>query len=293
MNVMVNQNLYRQCPAGTLSYQIRAGDTIAAIAPGFNTTVAAILSANPGIVPERLRIGQIICIPRTQPPEVPSCPIGTSPYKIVSGDTLASIAGRFGTTVEALLTANPGIIPERLYIGQVICVAQEKSEQVCPNLNSYVIRRGDTLAVIANAFNITLQSLLNANPGIIPQALYPDQIICIPKAPTPLAITISISSKLLTLYRTGIMFKAYPVATGKLTTPTPTGIFTIVNKQVNPGGPFGTRWMGLSKPHYGIHGTNNPASIGTSASNGCIRMFNQDVEDLFSYVGVGVIVRIF
>ncbi|MDD3704584.1 MAG: L,D-transpeptidase [Clostridiaceae bacterium] len=106
-------------------------------------------------------------------------------------------------------------------------------------------------------------------------------------------MTISIRAKLLTLYRTGIMFKAYPIATGKLTTPTPTGIFTIVNKQVNPGGPFGTRWMGLSKPHYGIHGTNNPPSIGTSASNGCVRMFNRDVEDLFSYVGVGTAVRIF
>jgi L,D-transpeptidase ErfK/SrfK len=290
---MINKNLYRQCPSGTLPYQIRAGDTIAAIAPEFNTTVAAILAANPGIVPERLRIGQIICIPRTQPSEAPSCPIGTSPYKIVSGDTLASIAGRFGTTVETLLTANPGVIPERLFIGQVICVAQEKPVQTCPNLNSYVIRRGDTLAVIANAFNITLQALMNANPGIIPEALYPDQIICIPEAPTPLAITISLRAKLLTLYRSGIMFKAYPVATGKPTTPTPIGTFTIVNKQVNPGGPFGTRWMGLSKPHYGIHGTNNPASIGTAASNGCVRMFNHDVEDLFNLVSIGVIVRIF
>jgi lipoprotein-anchoring transpeptidase ErfK/SrfK len=51
--------------------------------------------------------------------------------------------------------------------------------------------------------------------------------------------------------------------------------------------------MGLSKPHYGIHGTNNPASIGTAASNGCVRMFNNDVNDLFNYVGVGVVVRIF
>ncbi|MEA4847094.1 MAG: LysM peptidoglycan-binding domain-containing protein [Clostridiaceae bacterium] len=292
---MVNESLYRQCPAGTFSYQIRPGDTIAAIAPRFNTTIAAILAANPGIVPERLSIGQRICIPGAQPPGsgAPSCPIGTSPYEIERGDTLASIARRFGTTVEAILTANPSIVPERLSIGQVICVAQEKPEQVCPSLNSYVIRRGDTLGAIASAFNVTLQALLNANPGIIPQALYLGQIICIPVAPIPLSITVSVRAKLLTLYRSGIMFKAYPVATGKLTTPTPNGNFTIVNKQVNPGGPFGTRWMGLSKPHYGIHGTNNPASIGTAASNGCVRMFNQDVEDLFSYVGVGVVVRIF
>jgi lipoprotein-anchoring transpeptidase ErfK/SrfK len=160
-------------------------------------------------------------------------------------------------------------------------------------LNSYVIRRGDTLAVIARAFNVTLQALLSVNPGIVPEALVVDQVICIPIAPTPLSITISLRNKILSVYRNGRFFKAYPVASGKPTTPTPVGTFTIVNKQVNPGGPFGTRWMGLSKPHYGIHGTNNPASIGTAASNGCVRMFNNDVNDLFNYVGVGVVVRIF
>ncbi|HYF81796.1 MAG TPA: L,D-transpeptidase [Clostridia bacterium] len=51
--------------------------------------------------------------------------------------------------------------------------------------------------------------------------------------------------------------------------------------------------MGLTAPSYGIHGTNNPASIGTAASNGCVRMFNKDVEDLFNNVGVGTVVRIF
>ncbi|HWR61469.1 MAG TPA: L,D-transpeptidase family protein [Clostridia bacterium] len=175
-----------------------------------------------------------------------------------------------------------------------MCVAQEKTEQlVCPNQNAYVIRRGDTLSAIAKAFEVTLQALMNANPGITPQALYVDQVICVPIAPLPLAITVSINAKTLTLYKNGRLFKSYPVATGKPTTPTPIGTFTIKNKQVNPGGPFGTRWMGLSQPHYGIHGTNNPPSIGTAASNGCIRMHNKDAEDLFNYVGVGVPVRIF
>ena len=44
---------------------------------------------------------------------------------------------------------------------------------------------------------------------------------------------------------------------------------------------FGTRWMGLSKPHYGIHGTNNPSSIGKAVSLGCIRMYNRDIEIIF------------
>jgi lipoprotein-anchoring transpeptidase ErfK/SrfK len=51
--------------------------------------------------------------------------------------------------------------------------------------------------------------------------------------------------------------------------------------------------MGLSRPHYGIHGTNRPSSIGKRVSKGCIRMYNRDVENLARYVGIGtpVIIR--
>ncbi|WP_291639973.1 L,D-transpeptidase [Clostridium sp.] len=117
--------------------------------------------------------------------------------------------------------------------------------------------------------------------------------MCVPVAPSIYSIAINTITKNLTLYRNKKLFKVYPVAVGKPTTPTPMGTFTVVNKQLNPGGPFGSRWMGLSKPHYGIHGTNNPASIGTAASNGCVRMYASDVEDLFNYVNVGTVVEIF
>ena len=79
---------------------------------------------------------------------------------------------------------------------------------------------------------------------------------------------------------------------GKPLTPTPKGDFTIINKAMNPRGPYGTRWMGLSKPHIGIHGTNNPASIGKAVSHGCIRMMNKDVEELFDLVEIGTRVSI-
>ena len=293
---MVNKDYSpsRQCPTGTSPYIIQSGDTLNKIALRFNTTVAAIISANPNINPNNLSVGQSVCVPQPVLPPAPACPIGSSPYAIKSGDTLASIARKFNTTVESILLSNPGIVPQRLYIGQVICVAQEKTEQlICPNMNTYVVRKGDTCASIAKAFNVSLQSLLNANPGVTPNNLYLDQVLCVPIAPTPLSITVSINAKTLTLYKDGRLYKAYPVATGKPTTPTPIGTFTVKNKQVNPGGPYGSRWMGLSEPHYGIHGTNNEASIGTAASNGCVRMFNKDVDDLFNYVTVGTVVRIF
>lgn len=75
-------------------------------------------------------------------------------------------------------------------------------------------------------------------------------------------------------------------------TQTPTGNFVIINKAPNPGGPFGTIWMSLSKQHYGIHGTNDPSSIGQSVSHGCIRMYNEDVEELAATVSIGTRVRI-
>nr|WP_019120418.1 L,D-transpeptidase [Brevibacillus massiliensis] len=112
-------------------------------------------------------------------------------------------------------------------------------------------------------------------------------------------IRISISKLQLYLYDGDRLVRSFPVALGKIATATPRGDFTIVNKvpypNSYPGGPlsaFGTMWMGLSKPHYGIHGTNNPASIGKYVSHGCIRMYNQDVEALARLVPIGTPVSI-
>lgn len=83
-------------------------------------------------------------------------------------------------------------------------------------------------------------------------------------------------------------FKVFPIAIGRSSTPTPVGNFKIVHKAVNWGTGFGTRWMGLNVPwgKYGIHGTNKPWSIGKMASHGCIRMYNRDVELLYSWVKI-------
>ncbi|MFD1707000.1 L,D-transpeptidase [Siminovitchia sediminis] len=103
----------------------------------------------------------------------------------------------------------------------------------------------------------------------------------------PYWIDVSTKAHTLKLYKENRLIKTYPIATGKMLTPTPTGTYTIVNKQRNPGGPYGAFWMGLSRPHYGIHGTNNPSSIGKNVSRGCIRMHNRDVLELAGKVPVG------
>ena len=105
-------------------------------------------------------------------------------------------------------------------------------------------------------------------------------------------ITINLANRRLSHYEGNRLSKVYPVGVGKPATPTPTGSYTVISKIVQPGGMLGTRWMGLSIPigNYGIHGTNNDASIGTYASHGCIRMHNYDVIPFFDMVPLGTMV---
>jgi LysM repeat protein len=68
-----------------------------------------------------INIGQIICIPAPSPGR---CPSGSSEYTIRAGDTYFSLARRFNVSVQAIMDANPGVDPDALQIGQVICIPQ-------------------------------------------------------------------------------------------------------------------------------------------------------------------------
>ncbi len=122
-----------------------------------------------------------------------------------------------------------------------------------------------------------------------------------PKQGTPKRlIVVSLVDRKLALVEDGQVKKVYPVAVGKPSTPSPVGTFTIERRAANPtyhhngktvlpgpGNPVGTRWMGLSISGYGIHGTNEPKSIGKAASHGCIRMARKDLEEFYELVAVG------
>ncbi|WP_072332481.1 MULTISPECIES: L,D-transpeptidase [unclassified Paenibacillus] len=105
-------------------------------------------------------------------------------------------------------------------------------------------------------------------------------------------IIVDLSDRKLHLLDGNRVVQSYPIGVGTMLTQTPVGEYTIINKAPNPGGPFGVLWMGLSRPHYGIHGTNQPSSIGTMASHGCIRMYNRDVLALSRFVPIGTRVTI-
>lgn len=105
-------------------------------------------------------------------------------------------------------------------------------------------------------------------------------------------IVVDVSNRQLYLYQGGGARDNFPVAVGKPATPTLPGTYTIVEKVPHPGGVYGTRWLGLSRRHYGIHGTNAPWLIGQAVSNGCIRMNNHQVEYVYDQVDIGTEVRI-
>jgi lipoprotein-anchoring transpeptidase ErfK/SrfK len=125
-------------------------------------------------------------------------------------------------------------------------------------------------------------------------------------------IVIHRGSNRLYLYEGMRFWRVFGVATGQSIYPTPVGQWTIVVKWRNPwwyppnsswaqgekpippgpGNPLGTRWMGLSASGVGIHGTPDDASIGYSASHGCIRMHIPDAEWLFNHVDIGTTVFI-
>lgn len=105
-------------------------------------------------------------------------------------------------------------------------------------------------------------------------------------------ITISLSARQLRLFQGRTLVRNYPIGVGKSASPSPIGRFTIISKFRNPGGPFGAMWLGLSIPRYGIHGTNNPSSIGGLVSKGCIRMHNRDVLEVARLIPIGTPVHI-
>ncbi len=120
-------------------------------------------------------------------------------------------------------------------------------------------------------------------------------------------VVIRRGSNSLSYYDDTTLVRTFKVATGRTQYPTPVGNWSIVEKQRNPwwrppnsswakglkpippgpGNPLGTRWMGLSAAGVGMHGTPDAASVGYSASHGCIRMYVPDAEWLFDHVSIG------
>ena len=164
------------------------------------------------------------------------------------------------------------------------------------------VKSGDTLGKIANGSGTTVEFIKKAN-GLKNDVIRPGQKLKIPKG--RFSIVVDKSQNQLLLTENNQFIKTYPVATGKDNS-TPVGTFKIVTRIPNPvwykqgavvppespENILGTRWLGIDKQGYGIHGSVDPNAIGKQITAGCVRMMNHDVEELFDIVPVGTEVTI-
>jgi len=166
----------------------------------------------------------------------------------------------------------------------------------------YEVKSGDVLINIAKKYNTTVESIVRAN-NIKNNIIYPRMKLRVLDG--KFSIFVDKSQNILILKLNGEVTKTYIVSTGDNNS-TPIGTYKITSKLVNPvwykdgkaipaSSPeniLGSRWLGFDLPKYGIHGTIEPENIGKQITAGCVRMINEEVEELFSLVPAGTEVTI-
>lgn len=166
----------------------------------------------------------------------------------------------------------------------------------------YEIKPGDTLVKISKEFKTTPELIQRSN-YLATDKIFPGRKIKVWIA--PFSILVDKSQNILILKTNEEIVKTYIVSTG-INNSTPVGTFKIINKLINPtwfksgavipaSSPenvLGSRWLGFNLAEYGIHGTIDPETLGKQATQGCIRMSNSDVEELYTIVPIGTEVSI-
>jgi lipoprotein-anchoring transpeptidase ErfK/SrfK len=172
-----------------------------------------------------------------------------------------------------------------------------------PSISSEQWGRTIRGATMTAAITRQLRTRIRGRLPVVMRALRP----AVTQAGFGPVVVINRGAKQLTLYDGSTVVRNFRVATGTAEYPTPAGTFSIADMQKNPwwrppdsdwakdakpippgpGNPLGTRWMGLTAPLVGIHGTPDAASIGYSASHGCIRMHIPEATWLFEQVHIG------
>lgn len=161
--------------AQATTYTVQPGDSLTAIAGRYGITIDALAAANNMTTTTRLLVGQVLTIPVAAPP---AGSLGS--YTVQRGDTLASIAARFRTTVQQLVSLNGIANINVVYVGQVLRVpnaAPVPAPQPQPSVTHYTVQYGDTLFRIALRFGVTVYSLQVNNHIWNPNWIYAGQVL--------------------------------------------------------------------------------------------------------------------
>ena len=171
-----------------------------------------------------------------------------------------------------------------------------------PHAVVYEIKPGDTLGGISKKHHVTIDLLKRIN-GLSSNKIRPGKKLRIPTY--KFSVVVDKSQNTLILKGDEEVLKTYQVSTGENGS-TPVGVFKITDRLVDPtwykegavvpyGDPrniLGTRWLGFDKEGYGIHGTTEPEKLGQQVTSGCVRLRNEEVEELFIFTPSGTEVTI-
>ncbi len=227
------------------------------------------------------------------------------------GETLASIAARYGVSVANVVQANSLRNANFIWVGQRLIIPTSAGAPSQGSSGVYYVRRGDTLAKIAARYGISVQAIMAANGIRNPNLIYVGQRLAIPGGntpapqPTPVPqpnpnpdtggkwIDIDLSEQRLRAYEGSKLVLSVLVSTGIARYPTPTGRFAIqtkVRSQTMSGPGYylpGVQWVMYFYRGYAIHGTYWHNNFGRPMSHGCINLTNADAQFMYNWAPIG------
>lgn len=306
---------------------VRAGETLSSIAARYGVSAAALAQANGISNPNFIYAGQQLTIPGAGGSGASSGGGASAGVHVVQrGETLSSIAARYGTSVAALAQANGISNPSMIYAGQRLALSgsgaasgsagggggSAGSAGGASSGGVHVVRAGETLGSIAARYGTSVAALARANGISNPSLIYVGQRLAIsrggggggaigggvvaapPASRSGRYIDIDLSSQVLTAYENGLPIFQSMVSTGLSGTPTPVGTFAVNYKlasqrMTGPGYDLpGVPWvMYFTNRGHAIHGTYWHNNFGSPMSHGCVNLPTSNAQWLYGFAGVG------
>ena len=255
----------------------------------------------------------------TEPPPAPAvaAPAPTpAPVPVPAGDAAARLtqardklqSGDYEGAREAaldVLAANPGNPEVESFLND-LAMPLLASQRPMPEKIEHVVQSGDFLGKLAATYNTPVALIAKANSIQGATIRVGENLRLLDGNSHVFALAVSKSRNDCLVTLDGKYFKRYRVSTGTNGI-TPAGTFKIVDKIEHPpwhkpggktipyGDPdnqLGTHWLALDQPGYGLHGTWDPDSIGKQSSAGCVRLLNNDIEELYTILPKGTLVTI-
>lgn len=301
---------------------VQRGDTLYSIAARYGTSVSALMRINGLGNPNFIWVGQRLRVPVAGGSSSAGSSRGV--HIVQSGQTLSSIAARYGTTVTALMRANGLSNPNFIWVGQRLVVPSADGGNSSGGGSSsgggvHVVRRGETLSSIAARYGTSVSALMRANGLSNPNFIWVGQRLRISGGGSRSGggtsgggsssggstsggsgkwIDVDLSSQTLTAMEGSVAVRSMVVSTGIARYPTPPGRFRIYAKypSVTMSGP-GYYLPGV--PHtmyfyrgYAIHGTYWHNNFGRPMSHGCINLTRADAAWMYAWAPIGTLVVI-